>query len=169
MLSSHSLRPPQIAHSSHTVTAHTVTSTHSGKYTSRVVALAFAARASPPPCLATIRARSRRCSITFSWPDVGAPRSLSSSFSCVIGHLLPTTKILRAPRQMPSNPTARQGHPSKSGGPVKVAGRPGPLPPLKHSERQPSRSLASTPKVKKVTAESRGGVSFGEKATRALQ
>ena len=68
---------PQIAHSSHTVTAHTVTSTHSGKYTSRVVALAFAARASPPPCLATIRARSRRCSITFSWPDVGAPRSLS--------------------------------------------------------------------------------------------
>ena len=77
MLSSHSLRAPQIAHSSHTVTAHTVTSTHSGKYTSRVVALAFAARASPPPCLATIRARSRRCSITFSWPDVGAPRSLS--------------------------------------------------------------------------------------------
>ena len=30
-----------------------------------------------------------------------------------------------------------------------MAGRPGPLPPLKHSERQPSRSLASTPKVKK--------------------
>ena len=53
-----------------------------------------------------IRARSRRCSITFSWPDVGAPRSLSSSF----------TKILQpAPRQMPSNTTARQGPPSKSG------------------------------------------------------
>ena len=69
-----------------------ITSPRSGKYTSRVVALPH--RASPPPCLATIRARSRRCSITFSWPDVGAPRSLSSSF----------TKILQPPvecRQIP--------------------------------------------------------------------
>ena len=87
----------------------------SGKYTSRVVALPH--RASPPPCLATIRARSRSCSITFSWPDVGAPRSQKLLLlAACIGHLCcQLHKILRAPRQMPSNPTARQGHPSKSG------------------------------------------------------
>ena len=64
-----------------------------------------------------IRARSRRCSITFSWPDVGAPRSLSSSF----------TKILQPPVKCRQIPRPARALRQSRGGPVKVAGRPGPL------------------------------------------
>ena len=100
----------------------------SGKYTSRVVALPH--RASPPPCLATIRARSRRCSITFSWPDVGAPRSLKAPpLAACIGHLCCQLQKSCAPpvkcRQIPR--PARAIRQSREG-PSKWRAAPGPYP-----------------------------------------